>query len=775
MTLNLKLVISWMIIISALLIFNSCSKPYEKSKSGIIYEIPCSENESIKKISISVLSPVIIKVSIAENDSLLVVPSIIAKEKLGAEVRFDVSSKDEYIKISTDSIIVYLDKKTGEISFHDVYNSLLLATTKNEITPYKLGNDSSYKIKQHFLWTENEALYGLGQHELNTLNLRGQKIELSQHNTRVSIPVLLSTKGYGLYWDNYSQSYYQDSNDSSYLASDVADKIQYYFVKGRQFDHIIAGLRELTGESPMLPRWAFGYFQSRNRYKTKNELLGVVKKHRDLNIPLDAVILDYMHWGDKGFGSMVFDSIDFSQPEQMIDDLHRKYNCKLITSVWPSFNKQSANWQLFNKDSLFLGLDLGHFGDVYDAYNPKAGELYWSMVKKSYWDKGVDGIWFDATEPEQLKRFKNTQCYLGPTAKYQNLFSYFDMKNVFEPQLEIDTNRVFVLTRSAFLGQQKFGSVVWSGDIGTDFKTLKEQIPTGLNFCMTGIPYWNTDIGGYLGGDPSDENYQEVFVRWFQYGAFTPMFRAHGRRHPFSSRSGENEMWSFGAKNQEILTDMINLRYRLLPYIYTLSNKVHSDGYTLMRALVFDFINDESVYNIVDQFLVGNIMVCPVTEKGAVERKVYLPKGCDWFDFWTGKKHTGGQTIIAAAPIERIPLFVKSGTILPLADVMQYSSEKALDNIELRIYPGENADFVLYEDEGDNYNYKQGGFSTIQFTYNEEGNTVSVGGIKGEFEGMLQKRTYQITKVSEGVAVGIEKTISGNIVNYNGNAIKVKL
>jgi alpha-D-xyloside xylohydrolase len=274
---------------------------------------------------------------------------------------------------------------------------------------------------------------------------------------------------------------------------------------------------------------------------------------------------------------------------------------------------------------------------------------------------------------------------------------------------------------------------------------------------MTGIPYWNTDIGGYSGGDPKDKNYQEVFVRWFQYGAFTPMFRAHGRRHPYKSRSDENEIWSFGIENQKTLTKFINLCYRLLPYIYSLSCKVHSEGYTLMRALVFDFINDVAVYNIPDQFLLGNIMVCPVTEAGASERKVYLPKGCDWFDFWTGKKYSGGQTITAAAPIERLPLFVKAGTILPLADIMQYSSEKPLDNIELRIYPGNDGNYALYQDEGDNYNYEKGKYSTIQFSYNDKTSSVKVNEIQGEYKGMKRKLNIHLVKVTEEKGVGVNK------------------
>ncbi|MEM9340555.1 MAG: TIM-barrel domain-containing protein [Bacteroidota bacterium] len=757
------------------LILSNCEQSVKKTDHGVEYEIKDRETNSIRKVSISVLSPTVIKVAIATSDSAIHLPSMIAHEKLKDTVHFDVSSDDEVIVLSTDSLSAFLNKRTGTIAFQDRNENLLLETKDSEILPFEIKGTTHHKIKQHFSWDENEALYGLGQHQLRTLNLRRQSVELSQHNTRVSIPVLLSTKGYGLYWDNYSQSYFHDAGDSSYLASDVADKIQYYFVKGKKFDDVISGLRTLTGASPMLPRWAFGYVQSRNRYKTKDELMGVVKKHRELNIPIDAIILDYLHWGEKGFGSMMFDSIAFPNPEEMIKELHDQYHCKLIVSVWPSFNKKSANWQLFKEKNFLLDLDLGKFGEVHDAFNPQAGALYWKLVKDSYWDKGVDGIWFDATEPEKMEKFKKTDCFLGPTAKYQNLFSYFDMKNVFESQSKVDTRRVYVLTRSAFLGQQQFGSVVWSGDIKTDFNSLKEQIPSGLNFCMTGLPYWNTDIGGYLGGDPKDEKYQELFVRWFQYGAFTPMFRVHGRRHPFKSRSGENEVWSFGETNQKILEQYIKLRYRLLPYMYSLSHKVHSEGYTLMRALVFDFMDDPATHNITDQFLLGNIMVCPVTDADVTERSVYLPKGCQWFDFWTGEKYKGGQTITASAPIDRIPLFVKEGTLLPLADVMQYAAEKPYDDIELRVYPGKSTEFSLYEDQGENTNYQKGKFSTILFSYDEQENQLTIGKQKGNYNGLLKKRDFRITKVSKGFSIGIEKTNANKSTPYNGNAIKVSL
>jgi alpha-D-xyloside xylohydrolase len=343
------------------------------------------------------------------------------------------------------------------------------------------------------------------------------------------------------------------------------------------------------------------------------------------------------------------------------------------------------------------------------------------------------------------------------------------MKNVYENQLNDSDKRIFILTRSGFTGQQKFGTTVWSGDIETNFAELKKQIPAGLNFCMSGIPYWTTDIGGYKGGNPADPAYQEVFTRWFQYGAFCPVFRAHGRRYP-GDRSGENEMWSFGTEKQKILTDYINLRYRLLPYIYSISAQVTSDGFTIMRGLPFDFMDDPKVHNITDQFMFGkDFLVCPVTEAGATSRQVYLPEGCRWFDFRTGKEFDGGQEITADAPIETMPLFVKAGSIIPMGPVVQFSTEKPADPIELRVYPGADATFTLYEDENDNLNYRNGQYQKITFRYNDSEKTLMISKPEGTFPGNLVRRTFHVVKVGEG------SDIVPQMVDCQGEEMVVKL
>ncbi|MFR9651630.1 MAG: TIM-barrel domain-containing protein [Rikenellaceae bacterium] len=762
-----------LLLITSLFLLSCGNDTVVKSKYGARVRLA---NENI--VDIEIFSPTIVKVAMAESDSLLNIESIIVERSATHSGRFRVKQLGDIVRITTDSLIVECNSINGDVRFLDLDSSPLLADSQKELTLYQdsiVGRQ--YKIKQRFLWDDDEVIYGLGQHEIGDINMRGKRVELLQKNTRISNPIILSTKGYGLYWDNYSRTLFDDSKGEGLISSDVADKIQYYFVKGAQFDNIIAGLHSLSGGSPMLPRWAFGYFQSRNRYHTREELMGVVKRQRELAIPMDAIILDYLHWSDDdGFGSMEFDKINFPDPNGMIEELHSKYNCKILVSVWPSFKEGNKNWAKLNERGFLLN-DIKTFGWNYDAYNPAAGRMYWSMVKESYWDRGVDGIWFDATEPEGLGDFRRGRNYLGATAKYLNLYSYFDMKSIYDNQIKVDTNRIFILARSSFFGQQRFGTVAWSGDIATTFEALKRQIPTGLNYCMTALPYWNSDIGGYFGGDPTDEAYRELFVRWFQYGAFTPFFRAHGRRSPTENRDTPNEMWSYGAKSQKILTEYIELRYRLLPYIYTLSHRVTSQGYTMMRALAFDFIEDRDVYQINDQFMFGSdILVCPVAEAGATSRKVYLPKGSQWYDFKSGVCYEGGEHITADAPIEWMPLFIRSGAILPMADVMNYSSESELTELEIRVYPGADGEFILYEDEGDNYNYQDGKYSEIRFSYNDKEGVLTIDSRRGCYAGMLNKRRFNIVVVKDGCGLGIDRVQTPTtVIDYSGEMVKCKI
>ncbi len=752
--------------------FSGCSKiKVMKTEKGLMIEFPDGKiGNQGHKMMLEVISPEIVKIVISPSDSVLNAPSMVVTQIFGENPTFSVTEITDRVELSTDSLLVSVELPSGKISFYDRNNKLLLLATGSEMISFEdefVGKQNH--IVQHFEWQPGEALFGLGQHRHGQLNLRGLKIELVQENIEVAVPFLLSTNGYGLLWDNYSRTVFNDSADCSYFRSDIGDKIHYYFIKGKNFDELVARNRELTGEAPLYPRWALGYMQSRNRYRSEAELTGVVKKQRELKIPVDVIILDYYHWGTNGFGSFVFDEKDFPAPETMIKTLHEKYNCKLLVSAWPSFTPKTKNWELLNEKGYLLNVMASFNSQVYDAYNPAAGKLYYDLLKEAYLDKGVDGWWFDATEPENRSALYKSKCYLGDAARYMNIYSYFGMKNVYENQLKDSDKRIFILTRSGFTGQQKFGTTVWSGDIETNFAELKKQIPAGLNFCMSGIPYWTTDIGGYKGGNPADPAYQEVFTRWFQYGAFCPVFRAHGRRYP-GDRTGPNEMWSFGAEKQKILTDYIHLRYRLLPYIYSLSSQVSFNGFTIMRGLPFDFMNDPNVYNITDQFMFGkDFLVCPVTEAGATSRSVYLPEGCRWFDFRTGKEFDGGQEITADAPIETMPLFVKAGSIIPMGPVVQYSTEKPADPVELRIYPGADASFTLYEDENDNFNYRNGLYQKITFRYNDSEKTLTISSPEGSFPGSLSQRTFHVVKV------GMVSDNAPQTVHYSGEEIIVEL
>lgn len=389
---------------------------------------------------------------------------------------------------------------------------------------------------------------------------------------------------------------------------------------------------------------------------------------------------------------------------------------------------------------------------------------------------GVDGWWLDATEPERVSEYRKSNNFRGSSERYLNTYSLEDVKNVYEGQRQTSSDkRVFILTRSSFAGQQRYAAATWSGDIGTSFKNLKTSVTAGLNFCMSGIPYWTTDIGGYKGGDPGDPAYRELYVRWFQYGTFCPLFRAHGRRAP-GDRKTPNAVWSYGEKAQDILTAFSNLRYRLMPYIYSNAWRITSEGSTIMQALVFDFEQDKKVDSIDDQFMFGkSLMINPVTNAKATQRKVYLPGGTEWFDFWSGTKYKGGQTVTADAPLDKIPIFVRAGSILPLGPFVQYADEKPADPVELRVYPGADAGFELYEDENDNYNYEKGIYSVLKIRWNNEKRTLTFFNRKGDFPGMLKVRTFNVVlvKPGHGVGIDIEKKLD-KTVRYNGKYLTVK-
>lgn len=547
--------------------------------------------------------------------------------------------------------------------------------------------------------------------------------------------------------------------------SQVSDSINYYFMYGPELDDVVADYRFLTGDAPMFGKWAWGYWQSRNRYASESDLMGVVTRYRTNNIPVDSVVQDYHYWDPNPWGSHLFNLTNYPDMTDFMQELHAM-NAHLIISVWPKFDVGTyTNYvQLSNAGALY---PVSGGQQAYDAFNPIGRQLYWQQISTNLLSVGIDGWWLDASEPELSIWPGTIITAAGPAVKVANAFPLMHTTAVYEGnRADAPTKRSFILTRSAYAGQQRNGTVTWSGDIASTWQVFALQIPAGLNFSLSGIPYWNTDIGGYLdaNGTPTTPAYAELFTRWFQYGAFCPMFRVHGTVFG-------KEMWQFPDTTQPILINFDKLRYHLLPYIYSVSWMVSSQSYTMMRPLVMDFRQDANVYSIPDQFMFGPaLMANPVLQAGATNRNVYLPSGTTWYDFWTGQTYPGGQTIAANAPIDIMPLFVRAGSIIPYGPDIQYATQ-SVNPIELRVYRGANGSFTLYEDENDNYDYETGACATIPISWDETTQTLTIGQRQGSFPGMLTKRTFNIVWVSPGHGGDVPTTLNPDAtIQYDGTA-----
>ncbi|HYX08035.1 MAG TPA: TIM-barrel domain-containing protein [Bacteroidales bacterium] len=580
------------------------------------------------------------------------------------------------------------------------------------------------------------------------------------------------------------------------LYSEVASQIDYYFVNGNSQDELISGYRQLTGKSPIMPRWAMGFWQSRERYKTQEELLDVVREYRKRDIPLDNIVLDWQYWRPDTWGSHEFDPSRFPHPEQMIDSLHQNLNAHIMISVWPKFYVGTKNYEALNKKgwlytkNVELGRKdwIGYVSTFYDAFNPDARKLYWEQINKSLNSKGIDAWWMDATEPDitsnvsiEGRKELMSPVALGPSAEYFNAFSLMNCSAIYNGSRQANPDkRVFMLTRSAFAGQQRYAAATWSGDIVSRWYDMQAQIPAGINFCMSGIPYWTMDIGGFAVErryeHPDKENlveWRELQTRWFQFGSFLPVFRSHGQ-FPY------REIFNIAPKGHPAYQSMVHydkLRYRLMPYIYSLAGATYLNNYTIMRGLVMDFPEDPQVRNIGDQYMFGpSLMVCPVYTYKARSRKVYLPEGTNWYDLNTGALITGGNPVEANAPYTRIPVYVKEGSIIPVGKAIQYTGQKVQDTLTLVVYTGSDGHFNLYEDEGVNYNYEKGKYSIIPLTYNNQEKKLSFGARKGEFTGMLNERIFRIQVVSPGHNVDLlQPGDGGKLIQYNGKKLSVAI
>ncbi|HMO62573.1 MAG TPA: glycoside hydrolase family 31 protein [Ferruginibacter sp.] len=577
------------------------------------------------------------------------------------------------------------------------------------------------------------------------------------------------------------------------FSSEAGAQEEYYIITGNNMDDVIAGYRQLTGKVPMLPLWAYGFWQSRERYKTQDEVLGTVSEFRKRKIPLDNIVLDWNYWKQNEWGSQEFDPARFPNPDSMIQVLHKKYNTHFMISVWPKFYEGIKAYNEFDKKGWLYKRNIaerqrdwigdGYVSTFYDPFNEAARKGFWNLLNEKLYNKGVDAWWMDASEPDILSNVspekRKEQMYplaAGITAEYLNAYPLENAKGIYEGQRATNPNkRVFILTRSAFSGMQRYATVTWSGDISSNWHDMQLQIAAGVNFSMSGQPYWTMDAGGFAvekrfeKPNAADlEEWRELTSRWCQFAAFVPMFRVHGQ---FPYREIYNTAPENHPAYQSILY-YIKLRYRMLPYIYTLAAKASFQDYTLMRGLAMDFPADKNVNNIATQYMFGpSLLVNPVTAFKATNRQVYLPAGQGWYDFYTGRYFAGGQTITADAPYQRIPLFVKEGSILPLGPELQYTTEKKADTITLCVYPGSDASFTLYEDEGTSYNYEKGEYSTIDFTYTEKNKTLTVAERKGSFPGMLLKRVFKVQYISKkGTATG-----KPQMINYTGKAKTISI
>lgn len=741
-----------------------------------------------------------IRIQYSKEKEFSTKPSLAVIGKPESSIRYTVEEHEHELVMETAQLKIRIHKQTGSLSYYDTDGRLLTrepsrgGKTLEQVEVVRAVFDESsrletgqgadglrvraegihktvdrkaYRTKLEFEWMDGEALYGLGSHEEGMFNLRGQHQYLYQQNMKAVVPVLVSTRGYGILLDSYSLILFHDDAYGSYLSSEADDELDFYFIYGPELDEVVTGVRFLSGKAPMLPKWAFGYVQSKERYQSQEELIATVREYRRRSLPMDCIVLDWKSWTGDLWGQKSLDPERFPDPLGMTNELH-EMNTRLMVSIWPIMNPASDNHKEMAEHGGLLGNQA-----TYDAFKEEARRLYWRQANEGLFSKGIDAWWCDCTEPfeadwkgavkpgpeeRMLINTEEAKLYLDP--ELINAYSLLHSQGIYEGQRAVTTRkRVVNLTRSAFTGQHRYGTITWSGDISANWETMRRQIPDGLNFCATGSPYWTLDIGGFFvrnkpelwfwSGDYDegvhDLGYRELYVRWFQYGAFLPMFRSHGTDTP-------REIWQFGEAGEPFhnaLVTFLKLRYRLMPYTYSLAFRIYRDDYTLMRALPFDFLQDPATFDIDDQFMFGPaLLVNPVTrpmyydadskpiEGAAKSRSVYLPRGCKWFDYWDHRVYEGGQTLEAEAPLERIPLYVRSGSILPMMEGMEYADDRSDGRLYIRIYAGQNASFVYYEDEGDSYSYESGEYAVIDMEWHEESRTFILGERKGSYPGM---------------------------------------
>ena len=790
---------------------------YQKTSSGIKTTVNAVD------IEVQFFAPAVARVikspeGVAyEKQSL----SVIAKPE---KVSFKADIQDNKIVLNTSELSVSVDTGTGIVSYFSKDGKSLLAEKSGmQFIDFDDAGTKTYQVYQPFILDKEEAIYGLGQLQNGKMIQRNMTKNLIQGNVEDVSPFFQSTKGYGVFWDNYSPTLFTDNEVETSFRSEVGDCVDYYFMYGKNADGVIAQVRSLTGQAPMFPLWTYGYWQSKERYKSQEEVVDVVRKYRELGVPLDGIIQDWQYWGHNYlWNAMDFQNPTFNNPQKMIEDVHAM-NAHMAISIWSSFGPMTKPYRELDKKGMLFNfttwpqsgleswppnMEYPSGVRVYDAYNPEARDIYWKYLNDGIFKLGMDAWWMDSTEPDHLDwkpEDMDTKTYLGSFRKVRNAYPLMTVGGVYDHQRAVTSDkRVFILTRSGFLGQQRYGANVWSGDVASTWESFRNQIPAGLNFSLCGMPHWNSDIGGFFAGhynkswndDSASKNplYQELYVRWLQFGTFNPMMRSHGT-------DVYREIYKFGKKGEPVydaIEKMIGLRYSLLPYIYSTSWEVSNRQSSFMRALMMDFVDDRKVWDINDEYMFGkSILVAPIahaqytpeavvkvseeegwSRDGAKKTKtdaavdfmetkstnIYLPAGTLWYDFWTNEKHEGGKEITKETTLDVIPLYVKAGSIIPVGPQVQYATEKPWSHLELKVYAGENGNFILYEDEFDNYNYEKGAYTEIPISWNNASRKLTIGARKGAYEGMLKNRKFTVT-----LQDGTQKS-----VDYNGKAISVK-
>ena len=946
------------------LLLGSCSGGvYEQTGNGVIVKVCQKEKTEARLVRLQVMGNKLIHVSatpenkFADPASLIVLPQ---KE----QVPFTVAQKGDTVTVMTDDVHASVLVSTGEVWFTDEKGDMILQENHGggkSFTPVEVEGTEGYTIRQVFESPDDEAFYGLGQHQSDEFNYKGKNEQLFQYNTKVSVPFVVSNKNYGVLFDSYSICRFGNPNDYSQLGdvfklydkdgkegaitgtyvpaegtgmetlvrredslyfehlvrgdmskvvnlpdefplygskvtyegmiepsesgeykfilyyagytkvyignelvvperwrtawnpnsykfsvdleagkrvplkvewipdggisysglrvlnpvdpeeqgkqswwSEITPQLDYYFVAGDDMDEVISGYRTLTGKAQIMPKWAMGYWQSRQKYNTQDEILGALKGFRNRGIPIDNIVLDWNHWPENAWGSHEFDKTRFPDPKGMVDSIHAMHG-RMMISVWPKFYTTTEHFKEFDengwmyqlsvKDSLKDWVGPGYTYGFYDAYNADARKLFWNQMYEHYYPLGIDAWWMDASEPNirdctdmQYRKDLCGPTALGPSAEYFNAYALMNADAIYNGQRSVDNDkRVFLLTRSGFAGLQRYSTATWSGDIATRWEDMKAQISAGLNFAMSGIPYWTMDIGGfcvesrYVAGqkqwnETKTENadykeWRELNTRWFQFGAFCPLYRAHGE-YPL------REPWEIAPEGHPAYNSIVyytKLRYNMMPYVYSLAGMTWFKDYTIMRSLVMDFAYDAEVNDVGDQFMFGPaFMVSPVYCYGARSRSVYFPESEGWYDFYSGKFQRGGERIDVKAPYERVPLYVRAGSIVPFGEDMQYTDEKPAEHILLYVYQGADGEFTLYEDEGVNYNYEQGQYAMIPMEYDDETRTLTLGEREGSFPGMLQERTFTVVVVNKDKPQGFDLRTKGIEVRYTGSKQEIK-